>query len=123
MASHFYPALRRRACGAETSLHPWLIRETADIAAGRTPSDVQPYPHCSLEAHATGDHHGSVMELDGVHAGCVWTRWTGDHLPTTVFVLPDCEVTSSDGMDGCGIFGGHPGAHTWEMEHPLFPRG
>lgn len=80
--------------------------------------DVDETPRCSLESDHEGAHHGLVMNLAGPYSGAVWAVWISGGAPHLT-VLPDCEVGTDDGMDGCCSFAGHVGRHTFALYDPL----
>lgn len=81
-------------------------------------SDVIEVPACSLEQRHDGAHYGLVMNLFGPDSGTVWAVWIEGGAPHLT-VLPDCDVSTDDGMDGCCNFAGHAGRHTWALYDPL----
>jgi hypothetical protein len=113
----------RPVCGERAFLRAALADVARQFGSGpapaREPVDVQRHLRCTLEDHATADHHAFVMELDGIDTGSVWARWARGHQPATVLVLPDCPATSCDqAQEPCCEFAGHPGGHTWELDDP-----
>jgi len=84
-----------------------------DPTSTRRPEDVEERAVCSLEEWHGGSHYGLALDLPGEDTGSVWAVWSGE---TPVLLLrPDCPASSADGMDGCGLFAGHSGRHTWEL--------
>ncbi|MFG3124235.1 hypothetical protein ACGFYO_19825 [Streptomyces sp. NPDC048201] len=81
-------------------------------ARERSPSGhVDRAVQCQLSEHRTGDHHGFLDDAE--YATASWLRWssTGAEL----VVLADCPVTSTGApAEGCCLFGGHGGRHTWD---------
>ncbi|MFJ2116466.1 MULTISPECIES: hypothetical protein [unclassified Streptomyces] len=69
---------------------------------------------CGLAADHSGEHYGFVCELteagETEEAGGFWAPWT-DSTPAVLVRLPDCPAVTTDGMDACSSFGGHPGLH------------
>lgn len=80
--------------------------------------DVNERPSCLLQDRHIGAHHGLVMNLAGPDSGAVWAVWIHGGAPHLT-VLPDCEVSTADGMDGCCSFAGHVDRHTWALHDPL----
>jgi hypothetical protein len=91
-----HPARRVPVCGVQTTLAPDLVAVTLAFegAAGARAEYVEVHLRCVLQAHADGEHHGFVMELDGHDSGAVWATWT-DEPPKAVEVRPDCPAVSS----------------------------
>ncbi|GAA3721307.1 hypothetical protein [Streptomyces tremellae] len=119
-----HPALpphARRVCGATTRLPERLVLAALRLAPEPygEPEDgrVERRLRCVREAHARGDHHARVRDVDGVRAGAVWARWRGNDRPRTVAVLPDCPAvqTHHRGTTPCTAFRNHPGGHSWEL--------
>lgn len=109
-------------CGATADLPDCLIPDALalETALGRAgAADVQRYLRCTLQAHHDGDHHGHVLDLDGVDTGSVWTTWSTGGAPEKVTVLPDCP--SEDGKP-CVEAAGHHGGHTWQTHDPVTAR-
>jgi hypothetical protein len=68
---------------------------------------------CHLSAHADGWHYGLVAELEE-YGIALWLRWHGT-TEVALVVLPDCPVAApGPGGDGCCLFAGHAGQHTWQ---------
>lgn len=109
-------------CGAIAYLPTHLVPEAlaleAELGQAGT-ADVQRHLRCTLQAHHEGDHHGHVLDLDGVDTGSVWTTWTNGKAPEKVTVLPDCP--SEDGKP-CVEHRGHHGGHTWQTHDPVTTR-
>jgi hypothetical protein len=101
-----------------------LVTLAFDRAAGARPEDVEVNLRCVLQAHADGEHHGFVMELDGIDSGAVWATWT-DEPPTAVEVRADCRAVSPPerGSQPCCEFAGHPGAHTFDTDDSWAAQG
>lgn len=120
------PSRRVPVCGVQTTLPPDLVPVTLafDRAAGARPEDVEVNLRCVLQAHADGEHHGFVMELDGIDSGAVWATWT-DEPPTAVEVRADCRAVSPPerGSQPCCEFAGHPGAHTFDTDDSWAAQG
>lgn len=112
----------RPICGERACLSPRLIRAALELAPrSAVPGDVEIHLRCTLEDHATGDHHAFVAELDGPrtgHASSVWTTWTRGHHPVAIAVLPDCDALSPAVREACCEFAAHPGVHTWQLRDP-----
>ncbi|MFC4030268.1 hypothetical protein ACFO3J_02150 [Streptomyces polygonati] len=110
----------RRVCGDRAHLPTRLVLLALRLAPSREGQreDVQRELRCVMEEAHAGAHHGFAMELDGVDTGSVWTRWLAGEEPGDVVVLADCNAARADGMDACGEFAGHPGAHSWELDDP-----
>jgi hypothetical protein len=83
-----------------------------------TASDLDPNLVCVLGEHAEPDHWAHACEIEGVDDREVWARWTDERAPYVVLVKPNCCGESPDGADGCGMFAGHPGPCTWELDDP-----
>jgi len=80
-------------------------------------TDVEEYPACLLQELHDGAHHGIVMELDGPNSGAVWAVWSDGGAPHLV-VLPDCNGTTANHMDGCCHYAGHTGGHSYQLHDP-----
>lgn len=108
---------RPSVCNARAYLPSGLVPVALALETRSTPADteVERGLRCSLQGQHDNDHHGLVLELDGIDTGSVWTRWTTDQLPYVVVVLPDCPGA---GGQACSEFAGHPGGHTPEMHDP-----
>lgn len=67
---------------------------------------------CQLSTHECEEHYGLLAEIDE-YGTALWLRWQG--AVTDMVVLQDCPASSAgpDGQ-GCCLFTGHPGQHTWE---------
>ncbi|WP_406149657.1 hypothetical protein [Streptomyces sp. NBC_01012] len=70
---------------------------------------------CQLPAHATGEHHGLVDDLE--YDTALWLRWQGTDV--ALAVLRDCPAAgpAPDG-EGCCLFLDHAGRHTWADTEP-----
>ncbi|WP_308101093.1 hypothetical protein [Streptomyces sp. S07_1.15] len=68
---------------------------------------------CQLSTHHGGAHYGLIHDL-GAYGTALWLRWHG-RAEVESKVLPDCPVVAqeADG-EGCCLFIGHAGQHTWE---------
>lgn len=117
---------RRRVpvCGVEAPLAPDLVNVAVAFAgpADAQPEEVEVNLRCVLQAHAAGEHHAFVMQLDSPDAGAVWASWT-EEPPTAVEVRPDCPAVSppGHGSEPCCEFAGHHGAHTYDTYDPWTP--
>nr|WP_308288154.1 hypothetical protein [Streptomyces corallincola] len=70
---------------------------------------------CQLAPHENDEHYGFLADLSA-YGTALWLHWTGS-TKATLAALSDCPVSAPapDG-DGCCLFGGHGGRHTWESE-------
>lgn len=112
--------LRPLVCGTDVLLPLALLVAAPGLEAAGTAGldDVMEHPLCQLQARHVTPHYATVMELDGPTTGAVWVRWADD-ADVRLVVLPDCPVSHPSGSEGCGMFSGHPGGHTWELRDPL----
>lgn len=112
------PSPSRPVCGERTYLPARLVPAALAQQPGEAElPDVERHLRCTLEAHATGDHHALVRDLAGPDTGALWTHWTRGHLPVSLVVLPDCPATRTydSSHESCAEFADHPGAHTWQL--------
>lgn len=90
---------------------PLAVAREAQMAGGAWDADrtVQ----CQLANHQSGDHYG-FLDDTGTYGAARWLRWQR-HSEPSMSVLPDCPVVAPgpDG-EGCCLFSGHSGEHTWE---------
>ncbi|MFJ9470431.1 hypothetical protein [Streptomyces caniferus] len=85
-----------------------LAREARGrLASGCVDTAIQ----CQLCAHESGEHYGLLDDLE--YGTALWFRWGG--ADEELVVLQDCPVAGQgpDG-EGCCLFAGHAGQHTWE---------
>ncbi|WP_063835952.1 ATP-binding protein [Actinacidiphila yeochonensis] len=111
----------RAVCGERVGLPLRLLDAALRFASGTArPEDVERRLRCTLEGHATGDHHAFVMELDG-DAGALWAAWTRGCPPAALTVLRDCAAVGPvPEAAPCCEFADHPGAHTWQLTDPSY---
>ncbi|GAA2260196.1 hypothetical protein GCM10010232_59000 [Streptomyces amakusaensis] len=87
-----------------------LVREARERSAGE---HVDNLVQCQLLAHDDSDHHGFLAELDE-YATALWLRWHGE-AKVKLVALTDCPLTGpGPDAEGCCLFAGHAGQHTWE---------
>ncbi|WP_225849849.1 hypothetical protein [Streptomyces sp. HPF1205] len=107
-----------RVCGRRARLPAYLVPVAMGFAPGGAAAveDVERDLRCSLQAHATGEHHAHVMHLAGRDTGAVWARWSRPEGEVRLVVLPDCPaVGPPPAGEGCCEYGGHPGGHSYEL--------
>ncbi|MFH8684447.1 hypothetical protein [Streptomyces lydicus] len=87
-----------------------LVREARERSAAE---GVDRAVQCQLASHDDGGHCGLLDDL-GEYGTALWLRWLG-RTEVELVVLPDCPVVAPgpDG-EGCCLFAGHTGRHTWE---------
>lgn len=106
---------RASACHAGAVLSDDLIAQALTLGGVQaTLEDLVKSPFCYLEGGHTGLHHGFVMELN--RRG-VWVAWSTATRPV-LKKLSNCPAETQDGMDACGGFLGHRGAHGWQIHGP-----
>ncbi|MGW4227460.1 hypothetical protein ACWEG1_28830 [Streptomyces bauhiniae] len=68
---------------------------------------------CQLSTHDDNEHYG-LLDDTGERGTALWLRWSGT-VDVELVVLADCQAVSRrvDG-EGCCLFTGHAGQHTWE---------
>ncbi|MEU6482409.1 hypothetical protein [Streptomyces sp. NPDC046887] len=89
-----------------------LMREAAE-------RDMDRSVQCQLGAHGDGEHFG-LLDDEQEYGTALWLRWRGEQ--SSLAVLADCPaVGSGPGKEGCGLFAGHGGPHTWESGAATVP--
>ncbi|MFE1171604.1 hypothetical protein [Streptomyces sp. NPDC058773] len=89
-----------------------LARKARERSASKcVDSTVQ----CQLCAHEDSQHYGLLDDLE--YGTALWFRWGA--AGTELAVLADCPVPDAQGpgREGCCLFAGHAGQHTWEEAH------
>ncbi|ARH91748.1 MULTISPECIES: hypothetical protein [Streptomyces] len=88
-----------------------LMREARERSAAEC---VDRAVQCQLAPHDDGEHHGLLGGDLDEYGTALWLRWRGG-TEVELVVLPDCPVVAPgpDG-EGCCLFAGHAGRHTWD---------
>ncbi|WP_189820937.1 hypothetical protein [Streptomyces finlayi] len=98
---------------------PDVLVEKASARCGQPLADG--WVRCDLSEHEEGEHFGLI---DSLHRGyALWAKWADAEVELAE--LGDCDVTQpAPARDGCCLFAGHGGGHTWESpggegRHPV----
>jgi len=91
--------------------------QVAWLSERRFPAhEVRPYPYCELEMGHREPHAALGQQGDGVEW---WVRWT--LAASEIVKVRACPaqtqgiIDEDDGPDGCLLFEGHPGSHSFEL--------
>ncbi|MFE2292841.1 hypothetical protein [Streptomyces sp. NPDC059452] len=70
---------------------------------------------CELGEDHSDDHAAMLWDEGGRPGSAVWARWAGKNM--RLASLDWCTALTSN-EEACGLFGGHPSAHTWDVTDP-----
>ncbi|MGA6168776.1 hypothetical protein ACPEIF_00765 [Streptomyces sp. NPDC012600] len=70
---------------------------------------------CELGEDHGDDHAAMLWDEGGRPGSAVWARWAGKNL--RLASLGWCSALTPD-EEACGLFGGHPSAHAWDVTDP-----
>lgn len=98
-----------------TRWHRLPLRLAADARERSASGCVDSAVQCQLSAHSGGRHYGLLDDV--AYGTAMWLRWY--ETSVDLAVLPDCPAVAPgpDG-DGCCLFAGHAGQHTWAEVRP-----
>ncbi|NEB36560.1 hypothetical protein [Streptomyces sp. SID14515] len=72
---------------------------------------------CELGEDHGAEHAAMLWDEGGRPGRAIWARWNAERARLTP--LPWCAALDTRNEDdACGLFGGHPAGHSWEVIDP-----